>query len=37
MEMETVWQIFIEGVEGFTSDIFEDGREQGVQEEREPL
>lgn len=34
---ESLWQTFMEGVEGFTSDIFEDGREQGVQEEREAL
>jgi len=34
---ESLWKIFMEGLEGFTSDIFEDGRDQGVQEERERL
>jgi len=34
---ESLWKIFMEGLEGFTSDIFEDGRDQGVQEERESL
>ena len=34
---ESLWQTFLDGLEGFTSDIFEDGRDQGVQKEREPL
>ena len=34
---ESLWKTFLEGLEGFTGDIFEDGREQGVQKEREPL
>ena len=32
---EAVWRTFQEGLEGFTSDIFEHGRDQGVQKERE--
>ena len=31
------WQTFMDGLNGFTSDIFEGGRDQGVQEERESL
>ena len=34
---ESLWRTFIDGLEGFTSDIFEDGRDQGTQGEREPL
>ena len=34
---ESVWQTFLDGLDGFTSDIFEDGRDQGVQKERESL
>ena len=34
---ESVWKIFMDGLEGFTSDIFENGRDQGVQREREVL
>lgn len=34
---ESVWQTFLDGLNGFTSDIFEDGRNQGVQKERECL
>lgn len=34
---ESVWKIFMEGLEGFTSDIFDDGRDQGIQKERETL
>lgn len=34
---ESLWKIFADGLEGFTSDIFEEGREQGVQRERERL
>ena len=34
---ESMWRTFIDGLEGFTSDIFEDGRDQGTQGERELL
>lgn len=34
---ESLWQTFMDGLDGFTSDIFKDGRDQGVQQEREPL
>ena len=34
---ESVWQTFLDGLNGFTGDIFEDGRNQGTQEERESL
>ena len=33
----SLWQTFTEGLYSFTGDIFEDGRDQGVQEERENL
>ena len=32
---EAVWQTFMSGLYGFTDDIFEEGRDQGIQEERE--
>ena len=31
---ESLWQTFEEGLEGFTDDIFKDGRNQGNQQER---
>jgi antitoxin VapB len=34
---ESVWKIFMDGLDGFTSDIFDGGRDQGVQKERETL
>lgn len=34
---EDLWQTFMDGLNSFTSDIFEDGRDQGVQEAREGL
>ena len=34
---ESLWQTFMDGLNSFTSDIFENGRDQGVQEERESL
>lgn len=34
---EALWQTFMDGLEGFTDDIFADGRDQGTQGEREPL
>lgn len=34
---ESRWEIFLNGLNGFTDDIFEDGRYQGVLTEREPL
>ncbi len=34
---ESMWQTFMSGLESFTDDIFENGREQGSQKERELL
>lgn len=34
---EALWQTFLEGLESFTEDVFEHGRDQGAQEERERL
>lgn len=34
---ESLWETFMAGLDGFTDDIFEDGRDQGVQKERESL
>lgn len=34
---ESVWKIFMDGLDGFNSDIFDGGRDQGVQKERETL
>lgn len=34
---ESLWQTFMAGLDGFTSDVFTDGRDQGVQKERENL
>ena len=34
---ESLWQTFMAGLDGFTSDVFADGRDQGVQKERENL
>ena len=34
---ESLWQTFMDGLEEFSSDVFEDRRDQGVQKEREPL
>lgn len=34
---EALWKTFLEGLNDFTDDIFQDGRDQGVQEEREGL
>lgn len=34
---ESLWKTFMDGINGFTDDIFENGRDQGVQEERECL
>ena len=34
---ESLWQTFLDGLNGFTDDVFENGREQGLQEERESL
>lgn len=33
----TVWETFQSGLDEFTEDIFQDGRDQGVQQKREPL
>ncbi len=34
---EALWQTCMDGLDGFTDDIFEDGRDQGVQKDRETL
>lgn len=34
---ESLWQTFLDGLDSFTGDIFENGRDQGIQKEREPL
>lgn len=34
---KSMWKTFLSGLNEFTSDIFEDGRDQGVQKERESL
>lgn len=34
---ESLWQTFLDGLNGFTDDVFENGRDQGAQEERESL
>lgn len=33
----SVWNVFMDGLEGFTSDIFDGGRDQGTQKERATL
>ncbi len=34
---ESLWCTFMDGLNSFTKDIFESGRDQGVQKERESL
>lgn len=34
---ESLWNTFMDGVNSFTEDIFENGRDQGRQEERDSL
>lgn len=34
---KSLWKTFMEGVEGFTDDVFEGGRDQGGQQERQAL
>lgn len=34
---DSLWQTFMDGVNSFTEDIFEEGRDQGIQEKRENL
>ena len=34
---ESLWNTFLDGVNSFTDDIFENGRDQGGQEERDNL
>ncbi|MDO4438648.1 MAG: type II toxin-antitoxin system VapB family antitoxin [Eubacteriales bacterium] len=34
---DSLWQTFNDGLNSFTSDIFENGRDQGVQKDRENL
>ena len=33
----SAWDVFMDGLEGFTDDIFDGGRDQGVQNERGTL
>ena len=33
----STWNVFMDGLEGFTDDIFDGGRDQGVQNERGTL
>lgn len=37
VDKEPAWKIFLNGLEGFTDDMFSEGRDQGEQEEREEL
>ena len=32
---ESLWKVFTEGVNGFTDDFFQNGRDQGEQQERD--
>ena len=34
---ESLWQTFLDGLNGFTGEVFENGRDQGVQEDRDSL
>ena len=34
---ESLWNTFLDGVSSFTEEIFENGRDQGAQEDRESL
>ncbi len=34
---DKIWEIFLESLNSFSDDIFEDGREQGSNQEREPF
>ncbi len=34
---DSVWKIFMDGLEGFIGDIFEHGRDQGIQNETDTL
>ena len=34
---DRAWNTFLEGIDGFTDDFFESGREQGISQEREDL
>lgn len=34
---KSLWKTFMEGVEGFTDDVFKEGRDQGGQQERQAL
>lgn len=34
---ESLWNTFMDGVNSFTEDVFENGRDQGGQEERDSL
>ena len=34
---DSLWQTFMDGINGFSSDIFNDGRDQGEQKDRDNL
>lgn len=34
---DATWETFLSGIDGFTDDIFQDGRDQGVQQERDTI
>lgn len=34
---EKAWEVFLEGLNGFSNDFMRDGRDQGVNQEREDL
>ncbi|MBP7494351.1 MAG: AbrB/MazE/SpoVT family DNA-binding domain-containing protein [Spirochaetales bacterium] len=34
---EKAWEVFLEGLNGFSNDFMRDGRDQGVNQEREKL
>ena len=34
---DSVWNTFVDGLNGFTEDIFADDRDQGIQKERDSL
>ncbi len=35
LPQEKIWELFLEGINGFSDDFMEDGREQGPMQERE--
>lgn len=34
---DATWKTFLSGIDGFSDDIFQDGRDQGVQQERDTI